>query len=98
MKHGAPPARLVRGVRAEAAFIVVLVVVIVGLAGVVAFPRHWLRGVLIVAAGFGLATVLRLLLSDLQSGLLAVRGRAFDVLCYLLSCVTIAVFAVLLPR
>jgi hypothetical protein len=98
MKHGAPPGGLVRRVRAEAAFIVVLVVVLAGLVGVVAFPRHWLRGVLIVAAGFGLATLLRLVLGKRQAGLLAVRGRAFDALCYLLSCVAITVFAVLLPR
>lgn len=98
MKRWAPSAGLVRGVRTEAAFGVVLVVVLAGIVGVVAFPRHWLRGVLIVAAGFGLAALLRLMLGERQAGLLAVRGRAFDVLCYVLSCVTITVFAVLLPR
>jgi hypothetical protein len=45
-------------------------------------PAHWLRGVMVMASGLGLAAVFRLVLPSRQAGLLAVRSRAFDVVCF----------------
>ena len=62
----------------EIAFLFVLLISLIGLA-----PEHWLRGVLIIASAFVVAGVARALLPDRRAGLLAVRGRMFDVACYL---------------
>jgi len=60
-------------------------------------PRHWLRGVLLLAAACGLAGMSRLLLPVRQAGLLAVRGRAADVVCYLGLAVAITALGLALP-
>ncbi len=52
-------------------------------------PKHWLRGVLILAGAMLLGAVLRLVLPARRAGPLAVRSRAFDVVCYLGSAVMI---------
>jgi hypothetical protein len=53
-----------------------------GLAAAVAIPEHWLRGVLFMAGSLILAGLFRLGLPARQAGILAVRGRLTDVLCY----------------
>ena len=60
--------------RRELPFALVCVVTLVGLIGLVAFPHHWLRDVTIVAIGFGLGGLLRLVLPKRRAGLLA-KGR-----------------------
>ncbi|MGI8696423.1 MAG: DUF3017 domain-containing protein [Mycobacteriales bacterium] len=66
----------------EAPGIVVLVVAAAGLGYVGVAPKHWLRGVLILAVAMVLGGLLRALLPARQAGALAVRSRPFDVLCY----------------
>ena len=87
-----------RTLRHELPFIVVVLVVGAGLLSLSITSAHWLRGVLVIAAGFGLAALLRLVLSDQQAGLLRVRRRNFDVLCFAVVGVLAVIFAVLLPR
>jgi hypothetical protein len=87
-----------RAVRDEFPFATVVAVVAVGLLEVSFAPEHWLRGVLIMAGGFGLAGLLRLVLPDDHAGLLRVRRRAFDVACFATVGVLAVIFAVLLPR
>ena len=87
-----------RTVRHELPFIAVIVVVGVGLLSLSLESAHWLRGVLVIAGGFGLAAILRLVLSDERAGLLRVRRRYFDVLCFAAISVLAVIFGVLLPR
>jgi hypothetical protein len=57
-------------------------IVIVGLIFVTAFvlvgASFWRRGALLIGIGVGVASALRLLLSDERAGLLAVRSRGVD--------------------
>ncbi len=62
-----------------------------------AVPPHWLRGVLVFAGSMVIAGLLRLLLPARQAGLLAVRSRAFDVLCYCGAGVAIVALGLALP-
>lgn len=77
--------------------VVVLALGATGVAYAAAIPRHWLRGVLLLAAACGLAGLLRLLLPARQAGLLAVRGRLADVLCYGGLAAAITVLGLALP-
>jgi hypothetical protein len=43
---------------------------------------HWLRGVGVVGLAMVFGGVFRAVLTDRQAGMLAVRHRPFDVLCY----------------
>lgn len=61
----------------------VLVIAFGGLIYAAVFREHWLRGVLLLAGAMVLGGVLRAMLPARQAGLLAVRSRPFDVLCYL---------------
>jgi hypothetical protein len=78
--------------------IVVLALAATGIGYSAAVPRHWLRGVLLLAGAMVLAGVLRLLLPARQAGLLAVRGRVVDVLCYAGGGVAIVLLGLALPR
>lgn len=77
--------------------VVVLALGATGIAYAAVVPQHWLRGVVLLAAGCGIAGVLRLLLPARQAGLLAVRSRLVDVLCYLGLAVAIVVLGLALP-
>jgi Protein of unknown function (DUF3017) len=68
-----------------------------GIAYSAAVPRHWLRGVLLLAAACGIAGLFRLLLPARQAGLLVVRGRVVDVLCYAGLAAAIIGFGLALP-
>ncbi|HEX6756779.1 MAG TPA: DUF3017 domain-containing protein [Mycobacteriales bacterium] len=102
MSHVAP-----RGSRGRAGFrsldlrnlpmVLVLALGTTGIAYSAVVPRHWLRGVLLLAAACGLAGLCRLLLPARQAGLLAVRGRAVDVVCYTGLAVAIVVLGLALP-
>jgi hypothetical protein len=78
--------------------ILVLALAATGIGYAAAVPPHWLRGVLLLAVAMVLAGVLRLLLPARQAGLLAVRSRFVDVLCYAGSGVAIILLGLALPR
>jgi hypothetical protein len=88
----------VRALRQELPFIAVILIVGGGLLLLSVASAHWFRGVLLIAAGFGLAAILRLILPDHRAGLLRVRRRSFDVFCFATVSVLAVIFGVLLPR
>jgi Protein of unknown function (DUF3017) len=77
--------------------LVVLACAAGGLAYAAVIPEHWLRGVLFMAGALILAGLFRLSLPIRQAGILAVRGRAVDVLCYVGSGAALWVVGLLLP-
>jgi hypothetical protein len=77
-------------------FAAVVATALVGLFVVVELER-FRRGSVVFAGAFGLAGLLRLLLPTRVVGLLAVRGRMFDILAYGLLAVGIAVLAIVIP-
>jgi hypothetical protein len=77
--------------------VLVLALSATGIGYAAAVPRHWLRGVLVLAGAMMIAGLLRLLLPARQAGLLAVRSRPFDVLCYCGVGVAIVVLGLALP-
>ncbi len=87
-----------RAIRHELPFIAVVALIGAGLLLLSIASDHWLRGVLLMAGGFALGAVLRLVLPDDRAGLLAVRRRSFDFLCFATISVLAVIFAVLLPR
>ena len=68
-----------------------------GIAYSAAVPRHWLRGVLLLAFACAVAGVFRLLLPVRQAGLLVVRSRLTDVVCYVGLAVAITTLGLALP-
>lgn len=76
---------------------VVLALAATGIGYAAAVQEHWLRGVLVLAGAMVLAGVFRLLLPARQAGLLAVRSRLLDVLCYTGVGVAIIVLGLALP-
>ncbi|QNG19512.1 DUF3017 domain-containing protein [Rhodococcus triatomae] len=64
-------------VKRNFAILVVLAVIVAALVLVAA--DRWRRGALVFGAAVLVAAVLRLVLSEEQAGLLAVRGKPFDV-------------------
>ncbi|MGH3725292.1 MAG: DUF3017 domain-containing protein [Mycobacterium sp.] len=66
-----------RVAREQWPILVVSAVFLVALGLVIA--DRWRRGTLVVGIGVGVAAALRLLLTEDAAGLLAVRGKAFDV-------------------
>lgn len=104
MSHVAPPrrggpgtARLRTMDLRNLPIVLVLALGATGIGYAAVVPRHWLRGVLLLAVACGLAGLFRLLLPARQAGLLAVRGRLMDVLCYEGLAVAIVVLGVALP-
>lgn len=104
MSHAAPP-RPGRvggaGLRAvdlrNLPIVLVLALGATGIAYSAAVPRHWLRGVILLAAACAVAGVFRLLLPVRQAGLLAVRSRLADVVCYVGLAGAITVLGLALP-
>jgi hypothetical protein len=101
MSHASPPRRPGGGLRAvDLRNLPMVVVLALGATGIVysaLVQRHWLRGVLLLAAACGLAGLCRLLLPVRQAGLLAVRSRLTDVICYLGIAAAITVLGLSLP-
>ncbi len=101
MSHLAPPRHGNAGLRAlDLRNLPILLVLALGATGIgyaAAVPQHWLRGVLLLAVACGIAGVLRLLLPVRQAGLLAVRGRLTDVVCYVGLAVAIIILGLALP-
>ncbi len=77
---------LARGFRwlwAEFAFVLVVAAVIAAAGYLVLFPGHWRRGTGVISLALLGAGVLRVTLPRPRVGMLAVRGRWRDTLCYL---------------
>lgn len=91
-------ARLRRNVRDELPFVTVVLVVALGFCYSLASGGHWLRGVAVIAGGMVLGAVLRMVLPAATAGLLAIRGRLFDVVCYLVLGLAVFGFGVLVPQ
>jgi hypothetical protein len=66
----------------QAPFTVVAALVVVSVLYLVVWPDHWRRGVGIVALALVVAGALRLVLPTQRIGMLAVRARWFDAVCY----------------
>ncbi|HEX2133113.1 MAG TPA: DUF3017 domain-containing protein [Actinophytocola sp.] len=74
------PQRRRHPVLAHLPFGLVLAVVAVGLVRIILY--HWREGTVLMGAALVLAAGLRVLLSDEQAGLIAIRSRGVDVLTY----------------
>jgi hypothetical protein len=74
--------RLVRRIRNQAPFLVVLGIVALVFVYLTIMPGHWRRGTGVIGVAMLLGAGLRLVLPDRQAGFLAVRGRYWDALCY----------------
>ncbi len=79
-------------------FLLVLAVMVLGFILVRVSPEHWLRGVLIIGGDMIGAGLLRLVVPARRAGILVVRRKLFDVVCYVGLGVLVITFAVLLPR
>lgn len=64
---------------------ITLVLLCVAVALVLISLAYWRRGTVMLAAAMLLGGVLRMVLSDRTIGVLAVRGKAFDVLFYVIT-------------
>ena len=73
----------------QAPFTVVAALMVVSVLYLVIWPDHWRRGVGIIGLATFVAGVLRLVLPNHRAGMLAVRARWFDTLCYFGLCVVI---------
>ena len=76
--------------------LVVLLLALAALVYVGLVSQHWLRGVGLLGVAMCVGGAFRAVLPTRQAGLLAVRGRQFDTVCYLGLGVAILVLAVLL--
>jgi hypothetical protein len=90
--------RLQRAARDEAPFVSVVLIVGLGFCYVLVSHGHWLRGVAVMAFGMVVGGLLRAALPDGRAGLLVVRGRLFDTLCYVSLGLAVFGFSVLLPQ
>lgn len=73
--------RDVRGwLTVHGAMLIVLLIAVAGLARVLA--EHWRQGSVLLGGALLVAAVLRAALPPHRAGLLAIRGRMIDVLCY----------------
>jgi hypothetical protein len=99
VRHGRPRGGRLRGTDLRnLPLTLVLALAATGIGYSAAVPPHWLRGVLLLATAMVLGGVLRLLLPARQAGLLAVRSRFTDVLCYAGTGVAIVVLGLALPH
>lgn len=76
-------------------FSLVWAVVLIGLALIA--TEYWRRGLTVVGSGAVLAGVLRLVLPTRRAGWLVVRGRAVDVVGYVVAGLSLAVIAFSVP-
>ena len=74
------PQRRRHPVLAHLPFGLVMAVVAVGLVRIIMY--HWREGTVLMGAALIMAAGLRVLLSDEQAGLIAIRSRPVDVLTY----------------
>jgi hypothetical protein len=72
-----------RWVQEQCAYLLVLAILLAAFCYLVANKGEWRPATAIIASAAVVAGLLRLLLPSARVGQLAVRGRVFDVLCYL---------------
>ena len=72
-----------RRIKGQAPFLTVLAVLGFAFVFLLVAPGHWRRGVAIIAAALFVAAGLRAVLSRPTAGMLAVRARWIDLICYL---------------
>jgi Protein of unknown function (DUF3017) len=96
-EHLVQPQFRTRNLR-DTPFVAVLVIAAAGITYSALRPEHWLRGVGVVGVALFLAAALRFVLTDRQAGLLAIRRRPFDVICYAALGSAILGVGVLLPH
>lgn len=82
----------------EAPFLLVLFIVAFGFCYSFIASGHWLRGVSVMAIGLVVAGLLRLVLPNGRAGMLAVRTRTFDAICYLALGIAVFGFGILAPQ
>ena len=82
----------------EAPFVLVVCLVGLGFCYSLVATTHWLRGVGLMSLGMVVAGGLRAFLPNGRAGLLAVRSRPFDIVCYLGLGVAIFGFGILVPQ
>jgi hypothetical protein len=80
----------------QAPMIAVLAIAAIGMQRVL--TQHWREGAVVLAAGLLVAAVLRMVLTPERVGLLAIRSRAVDVLCYVGFGAAMAVLAATITR
>jgi Protein of unknown function (DUF3017) len=68
--------------RAQAPFLAVLAIVVAVFIYLSIWPGHWRRGTAMLSVALLLAAGLRFTLPRQHVGLLAIRGRRWDTLCY----------------
>ena len=73
----------VRWVRSELPFTLVVAAFVSAVLYLAVAPEQWRRATLIMAVALLAAGAARLTMSDSRAGLLAVRNRWWDALCYL---------------
>jgi Protein of unknown function (DUF3017) len=71
-----------RWLRDELPFVLVIAIILGATAYMYMFHGHWRRGTAAMGVALLLATVLRLVLPARRVGMLSVRGRWRDALCY----------------
>ncbi|MDT4891262.1 MAG: hypothetical protein QOE97_297 [Pseudonocardiales bacterium] len=76
------PLEIRRRARAQAPFLTVVAIVAAAFVYLTVSPGHWRRASGVIALAMLLAAVLRLLLPRRTAGLLAVRGKRWDVFCF----------------
>ncbi|MGI5127536.1 DUF3017 domain-containing protein [Pseudonocardia sp. CA-107938] len=74
----------------------VAVIVVVGMVRVL--TQHWRQGALLIGGALLVAAVFRAVIPDDRIGLLAVRGRSVDVLCYSVLAALMIVVAMLISK
>ena len=67
----------------QCAFLLVLAILLAAFCYLIANHRQWRPATAIIAAAPIVAGLLRLVLPSARVGQLAIRGRVFDVVCYL---------------
>jgi DUF3017 family protein len=74
-----------RWLQEQSAFLLVLAIGLAGFCYLFANPARWRPATVIIAVAVVVAGLLRLALPSSRVGQLAVRGRVFDVACYLVT-------------
>jgi uncharacterized membrane protein YraQ (UPF0718 family) len=77
------PVRRLRWLRSQLPFVIVVAIVLASAVYLYLEPDHWRRGTSALAFGIVIAGLFRLLLPSHLVGMLNVRNRFFDTICYL---------------
>ena len=80
----------------QAPTLVVLAIAVAGMGRVL--TQHWREGAVLLGGALLVAGALRMILPTDRSGLLAIRSRVIDVLCYSLFGLAMVVLAVTITR